>query len=232
MKKISMIVLLTLVTTPAIFAQTTIDFIPSGGYTFSNRTNFGDSYSRINGAANYGASLMFNVNRRFGVELQYDHMGTTSGLYSYGEGITISRGNLSEDYILLGLVPYLGDPNAPVRPFIGGLIGAGVFTPGVDGSPSDTKFTLGAELGTDMYVTPRFGFRIKAQLLSPIDNGEGYYIGQNPSIGNSAPSNVYQFSLNAGVIIGLGRILPNEQRRVMYRRPRPRYYRPAPYPYY
>jgi len=232
MKKISMIVLLTLVTTSAIFAQTTIDFIPSGGYTFSNRTNFGDSYSRIDGAANYGASLMFNVNRRFGVELMYDHIGTTSGLYNYGDGSALSRGNFSEDYILLGLVPYLGDPNAPVRPFIGGLIGAGIFSPGVVGSPSDGKFTLGAELGADMYVTPRFGFRIKAQLLSPIDNGEGYYIGQNPSIGNSAPSNVYQFSLNAGVIIGLGRILPNEQRRVMYRRPRPRYYRPAPYPYY
>jgi hypothetical protein len=175
---------------------------------------------------------MFNVNRRFGVELMYDHMSTTSGLYEYGSGAAISQGNLSADYIMLGLVPYLGDPNAPVRPFFGALMGAGIFTPGVDGSPTDTKFTLGAELGVDMYVTPRFGFRVKAQLLSPIDN-TGYYAGTDGG-GNTyaAASNLYQFSLNAGVIIGLGRVLPTEQRRVMYRRPRPRYYRPAPYPYY
>src|SRR5271163_3416091 len=147
MKKISIVILLTVISTSTILAQTTFDLIPSGGYTFSDRTSFGDSYSRINGAGNLGASLMFNVNRRFGVELMYDHMSTTSGLYEYGTGATISQGNLSADYIMLGLVPYLGDPNAPVRPFFGALMGAGIFTPGVDGSPTDTKFTLGAELG-------------------------------------------------------------------------------------
>jgi hypothetical protein len=232
MKKISMIVLLTLVTTSAIFAQTTVDLIPSGGYTFSDRTNFDAGYGKINGAGNLGASLMFNVNRRFGVELMYDHMSTTTGLYAYGSGTPISQGNLSVNYAMLGLVPYLGDPNAPVRPFFGALIGAGIFSPGVDGTPSDTKFTLGAELGADMYVTPRFGFRIKAQLLSPVDNGSGYYAGSDAGGNNYASLNVYQFSLHAGVIIGLGRELPTEQRRVMYRRARPRYYRPAPYPYY
>ena len=68
MKKVSMIVLLTVLTSSAIFAQTTIDLIPSGGYTFSDRTNFGGGYGRVDGAGNYGASLMFNVNRRFGIE--------------------------------------------------------------------------------------------------------------------------------------------------------------------
>jgi hypothetical protein len=231
MKKIPIIILLTLISTSAILAQTTIDFIPSGGYTFSDRTNFGPGYGRVDGNGNLGGSLMFNVNRRFGVELMYDHMSTTTGLYNYGSGIPISQGNLGINYAMLGLVPYLGDPNAPVRPFLGGLIGAGFFSPGVDGSQSDAKFTLGAELGADMYVTPRFGFRIKAQLLSPIDNGSGYYAGTEASGNNYAALNVYQFSLHAGLIIGLGRVLPVEQqRRVMYRRPR--YYRPAPYPYY
>ena len=90
-----MIVLLTVFTSSVIFAQTTVDFIPSVGYTFSDRTNFGGGYGRVDGAANYGASLMFNVNRRFGVELLYDHMGTTSGIYTYGDGTTLSRGNFS-----------------------------------------------------------------------------------------------------------------------------------------
>jgi hypothetical protein len=233
MKKIPILFLLTLISTSAILAQTTVDLIPSGGYTFSNRTSFNGGYGRLDGNGNLGASLMFNVNRRFGVELMYDHMSTTTGLYNYGSGSPISQGNLSINYAMLGLVPYLGDPNAPVRPFLGGLIGAGFFSSGVDGTQSDAKFTLGAELGADMYVTPRFGFRIKAQLLSPIDNGSGYYAGTETGGNNYANLNVYQFSLHAGLIIGLGRELPVEQqRRVMYRRARPRYYRPAPYPYY
>ncbi|HLX91290.1 MAG TPA: hypothetical protein VKR32_06380 [Puia sp.] len=228
MKKLLVIFLLTLVTKSAILAQTTVDLIPSGGYTFADRTGFGNSYSKVDGAGNLGGSIMFNVNRRFGVELQYSHMSTTTGLYYYG-GVPISYGDLKADYIMLGFVPYLGDPNAPVRPFLGGLIGAGVFSPGVDG-PSDTKFTLGAEFGADMYVTPRFGFRVKAQVMSPFDYGTGYYAGNDASgAPYAAQSNLFQFSLNAGVIIGLGRELPPAQRRVMYGRPRPRYYRPYPY---
>jgi hypothetical protein len=233
MKKVSMIVLLTMLTSSAIFAQTTIDLIPSGGYTFSDRTNLGGGYfGRVDGAGNYGASLMFNVNRRFGIELLYDHMGTTTGVYTYGDGSPQSLGNLSINYAMLGLVPYLGDPNAPVRPFLGALIGAGIFSPGVYASSSDAKFTLGAEFGVDMYVTPRFGFRLKAQVLSPIDNGSGYYTGTDGASNTYANLDLYQFSLNAGIIIGLGRVLPVEHRRTMYRRPRPRYYGPAPYPYY
>jgi hypothetical protein len=232
MKKISLIALLTLITSSAIFAQTTVDFIPSGGYTFGDRTNFGDGYGRINGAGNLGASLMFNVNRRFGVELMYNHMSTTSGFYNYGDGSTLSQGNMSINYIMMGLVPYIGIPNAPVRPFFGALIGAGIFNPGVDGSPTDTKFTLGAELGADLYVTPRFGFRLKGQLISPVDNNSGYYAGTAGGVNTYTGLNLYQFSLNAGIIIGLGRELPYEQQqhRTIYRRPR--YYRPAPYPYY
>ncbi len=231
MKKMSLIALLTLITTSAIFAQTTVDFIPSAGYSFGDRTNLVDGYGRVNGAANLGGSLMFNVNRRFGVELMYNHIGTTSGFYQYGDGATQSLGNLSINYIMMGLVPYIGIPNAPVRPFFGGLIGAGIFSPGVEGPTADTKFTLGAELGADVYVTPRFGFRFKGQLLSPIDNNSGYYAGTNSAGYNVTGLNLYQFSLHAGIIIGLGRELPYEQqqRRTIYRRPR--YYRPAPYPY-
>src|SRR5580658_3434265 len=119
MKKITVLVLFTLVTSSAIFAQTTIDLIPNGGYTFTDRTDFYGGYGKISGAGNYGASLMINVNRRFGVEFLYDHMGTTSGIYNYGDGSVVSQTNMSINYIMLGFVPYLGSPNAPVRPFFG-----------------------------------------------------------------------------------------------------------------
>ena len=57
------------------------------------------------------------------------------------------------------------------------------------------------QLGTNVYVTPRFGFRFKAQLSAPVSgSGGGYYVGSNNS---PAYADIYQFSLNAGLVIGL-----------------------------
>ena len=219
------------------YAQTSIELIPTAGYTFASRTDFYNTYGRIDGAFSFGGSLQFNVNRGFGVELLYNHMATNSGLYQYGYGgDKLAGGNLNMDYYMLGLVQSFTIPNSTVRPFIGLLLGAAEFTPGENGDPNDTKFAVGLQLGTNVYITPRIGLRLKAQLLSPVDAADGgYYFGNFGSGGGlSTYSDIYQFSLSGGLIIGLGRILPKQTPRPNYR-PRPRYYYrypPPPPPYY
>ena len=219
------------------FAQTSVELIPSAGYSFADRVGFYDSYGKIDGAANLGGSLLFNFNRLVGLELMYNHVGTTSGLYQYngyGPNTAVSQGNLSLDYIMMGPVQSFNIPGSPVRPFIGGMLGAAIFSPGVDGYSNDVKFTWGAQMGTNIYFTPRLGLRLKAQLLAPVGGpGDGFYAGND---GTGAPvsaySNVYQFSLNAGLVIGLGRELaPLHPRPALYRGPRYRRRYP-PYPYY
>jgi hypothetical protein len=218
------------------FAQTSIEFIPSAGYTFGDRSDFRQDYAKINGALNLGGSLLFNVNRRFGIELMYNHIGTNSGIYNYGyidQGAQISNGNLSLDYIMAGPVQSFNIPGSPVHPFLGAMLGAAVFTPGVYGYSDDVKFAWGLQFGTNIYFTPRFGLRLKAQLLAPADASDGgFYAGSDAThTPVSAYADVYQFSLNAGLVIGLGRVLPplrpvqNMRRRPGYRR------RYAPYPY-
>ncbi len=232
MKKLVFILAIVLISATTSFAQTFVEFMPSAGYTFSDRVNFYNNYGKIDGALNLGGSVMFNVNRRFGIELMYDHMNTTSGLYQYdgyNQSSQISRGNLALDYIMLGPVQSFNIPGSPVRPFIGAMLGASVFTPGVYGYSNDVHFAWGAQLGTNIYFTPRFGLRLKAQLLAPVDASQGgFYVGSNASGSPvSAYSDIYQFNLSAGLIIGLGRVLPPLQP-VRYMR-RPAYRRYYPY---
>jgi len=228
MRKIAILLPLVLLATIHSFSQTSVEFIPSAGYTFASRTNFYDSYGRIDGGLNLGGSVKFNLNRSFGLEVLYNHMNTKSGLYEYGYGGNKIGGNdLSLDYIMLGGVQSFTIPNSTVRPFIGAFLGAAVFTPGID-DYSDTKFAVGVQLGTNIYVSPRVGIQLKAQLLSPVDAADGgfYFSNYGSGTGLSTYSSIYQFSLNAGLIVGLGRILPEQVfHRTPNRRPGPRHYR-------
>lgn len=213
------------------FAQTSVELIPTAGYTFASRTDFYSDYGRINDGLNLGGSIKFNVTRNFGVEFLYSHMGTESGLYYYGSPrVKEAGGDLSLDYIMVGAVQSFGIPNSTVRPFIGGFLGAAVLTPGANNADysSDTRFAMGVQLGTNIYMSPRFGLQLKAQLLAPVDATAGSYYYSNYGSGGSVStySDIYQFSLNAGLIIGLGRVLPaRTYHQTRTYRPRPRPYR-------
>ena len=211
------------------FAQTSVELIPSGGWTFPSNTDFYDSYGRISGAWNLGGSLKFNLNRDFGIELMYNHMNTQSGLYPYGGGEKYVGGDLQIDYIMIGGVESFNIHNSTVRPFIGGFLGAAVMTPGADpgyDNSSETKFAVGVQLGTNIYVSPRVGLQLKAQMLSPVDGaGTGFYFSNYGSgAGINTYSSIYQFSLNAGIIIGLGDVLSEPVHRVIRRPHARRYY--------
>jgi len=232
MRKIAMILPLAILLGLHSFAQTQVELIPNAGYTFPSRTDFYDVYGRINGGLNLGGSLKFNLNRSLGVEVLYNHMNTQSGVYQYGyDGQKLAGGDLALDYIMLGLVPSFNIPGSTVRPFIGAFLGAAVLTPGANSTySSDTKFAMGLQLGTNIYCSPRVGIQLKAQLLSPVDGvGGGFYF-SNYGVGSnvSGYSGIYQFSLNAGLILGLGQVLPEQ---VYHRSYRPRA-RPRPYRYY
>jgi hypothetical protein len=232
MKKIAILLPLTILLTAYSFAQTQVELIPNAGYTFASRNDFYDTYGRIDGGLNLGGSIKFNLNRSFGLEVLYNHMNTQSGLYQYGYGgEKLAGGDLTLDYIMLGAVQSFNIPNSTVRPFLGAFLGAAVLTPG--SSPdysSDTKFAMGLQLGTNIYFSPRVGLQLKAQLLSPVDGAGGGFYFSNYGAGSdiSAYSSIYQFSLNAGLIIGLGQVLPEQ---VYHRSARPRA-RPRPYRYY
>lgn len=228
MRKIILILPALLFLSAHSFAQTSVELIPTAGYTFASRNDFYDTYGRIADGLSYGGSIKFNVNRSFGIEVLYSHMNTTSGLYYYGPDHTpIDEGNLRFDYIMAGPVESFNIPNSTVRPFIGAMLGAAIMTPDANsGYSSDTRFAVGFQLGTNIYVSPRVGIQLKAQVLSPVDGAGGglFFSNYGGGGGIDTYSSIYQFSLGGGLIIGLGRVLPAQGYRPV-RRGRPRYYR-------
>lgn len=226
MRKIGMLLPVILMVTRS-FAQTSVEFVPQAGYTFADRQDFYNTYGRISGGLNVGGAINFNINRDFGIQLLYNHQATNSGLYAYGYdgGGNLTFANLHLDYIMAGPVASFNVPNSTVRPFIGVLLGAAIMTPEANsGYSQTTNFAAGFQLGTNIYFTPRVGLQLKAQVLSPVNTIGNTFFNYTSSAGPDPnfDASIYQFSLSAGLIIGIGRVLPAK----VYRpRPRRRFYR-------
>jgi hypothetical protein len=229
MRKIAIILSVVLVVLSAgrTLAQTSVELIPQVGYAFPERNDFFNTYGRVAGGLNLGGAINFNINRNVGIEVLYNHVSSSSGLYNYGYdgGTQINGGNLSQDFIMAGPVISGNIPNSTVRPFLGVLLGADIMTPAA-GFQSNTYFAAGFQLGTNIYISPRVGIQLKAQFLSAAGGAGGAFYYNNYYSGGINPNqSTYQFTLGGGLIIGLGRVLPQPHPRPAYRRPRPRYYR-------
>jgi len=206
MKKTALLSLFTFVCIFHTMAQTSFELVPTGGYTFPDQVNFYNAYGRIESSLNWGGSLIFNASRHFGIEMMYNRIDASSGIYNYGSQSLLQKQDVSINYIMAGPVQNITFPESSLQLFFGGLLGAAIFSPNPVDNTNNTKFAWGVNMGTNVYVSPRLGIKLKAQLLSPVQGASGgYYFG---NFGGAAATYgytaIYQFGLNAGLIIGLG----------------------------
>jgi hypothetical protein len=218
------------------FGQSAVEFIPMAGYTFPDKLRFDQSFGRIGDALNVGGSFQFNFTRHFGLELMYNRVDATAKMYDYGSSpndAPFYKTQAGINYLTLGPVSRIQVPGSPVHLFFGALIGAAIYTPGPDNFSSNAAFAWGLQTGTDIYFNRRLGLRLSARLLSAnaTDQGSGYYFGSFGEThgGYFANPPIYQFGFNAGLIIGLGRALPEYTRPAV--RPQRRHV-PPPRRYY
>ena len=208
-------------------AQSSIEFIPQGGYTFADQLNFNSTFGRIDAGFNYGGSFQFNFNRHIGIEFLYNRMQVPAKLYNYGAlpgDVPIYQTSAGINYIMAGPVSSFPLPGSPVSLFFGADLGAAIFTPSPNSFSSNAAFAYGFQAGTNIYVDPRFGIRLSARLLGTAPTSSGYYFGGWGDTGGYYSSNpgIVQFGFNVGIIIGLGQILP------AYQQPQRRYRTPPP----
>ena len=212
------------------FAQSSIEFIPTGGYTFGDKLNFANTFGRIDAAFNYGGSFQFNFNRHMGIEVAYNRMQAPAKLYNYGAipgDAPTYQTSAGINYIMAGPVTRFPLPESPVSLFMGADLGAAIFTPSPNSFSSNAAFAYGFQAGADIFVDPQFGIRLSARLLGTAPTSSGYYFGYWGDPGGSYFTNpgLLQFGFNLGIIIGLGKVLPAYQHAVMQTRPpHPRIY--------
>jgi Outer membrane protein beta-barrel domain len=208
-------------------AQSSIEFIPQGGYTFADQLNFNSTFGRIDAGFNYGGSFQFNFNRRIGFEMMYNRMQVPAKLYNYGAlpgDVPIYQTSAGINYIMAGPVTSFPLPESPVSLFFGADLGAAIFTPSPNSFSSNATFAYGFQAGTNIYVDSHFGIRLSARLLGTAPPSSGYYFGGWGYPGGyyySEPG-IVQFGFNVGFIIGLGKTLPT------YQKPQRHYSNPPP----
>jgi opacity protein-like surface antigen len=215
------------------FAQSSIEFIPMGGYTFGDKLQFNNSFGQVSTAWNYGGSIQFNLNRHFGIEVMYNRMDVTAKMYNYGAfpgDAPIYQTNAGINYIMVGPNASFPLPNSPVSLFLGASLGAAIFSPSPQDFTSNAKFAYGLQAGANIYITPQFGIRLSGRLLGTAP-ADGYYFGQWGEPGGGGYYNynpgLVQFGFNVGFIVGLGRVLPadqQKQRATRHARPPRKYY--------
>lgn len=212
-------------------AQTSIEFIPTGGYTFGDKVDFYSTFGKIDAGFNYGGSFQFNINRRLGIEVMYNRMQVPAKLYPYGAvpgDVPQYQTSAGINYIMAGPVSSFPLPGSPVSLFVGADLGAAIFTPAPNSFSSNAAFAYGFQAGANIYVDPRFGIRLSGRLLGTAPSSSGYYFGYWGDPGGYYYTNpgLIQFGFNVGIIIGLGKVLPVYQK--VYRQPR----QPKPRKYY
>lgn len=210
-------------------AQSTIEFIPQGGYTFGDKLSFASTFGRIEAGFNYGGSFQFNFNRRLGLEVMYNRMQVPAQLYNYGAvpgDMPIYQTSAGINYIMAGPVSRFPLPGSPVSLFMGADLGAAIFTPSPNSFSSNAAFAYGFQAGTDIFLDPRFGIRLSARLLGTAPTSSGYYFGNWGDPGGYYFTNpgLVQFAFNVGIIIGLGKELPEYQKSSRPPRPPRKYY--------
>jgi hypothetical protein len=215
------------------FAQSSIEFIPTGGYTFADKVNFSNTFGRVEAGFNYGGSFQFNFNRHLGIEMAYNRMQVPAKLYNYGAipgDNPVYQTSAGINYIMAGPVSRFPLPESPVSLFMGADLGAAIFTPSPNSFSSNAAFAYGFQAGADIFVDPQVGIRLSARLLGTAPTSSGYYFGYWGDPGGSyiTTPGLVQFAFNAGIIIGLGKPLPAYQHPA--RQPRPVH--PRKYYYY
>lgn len=180
-----------------------------GGYTFRDRFPLGGTYGfgginyyytegEIKESAHFGGGLEFEFRPNMAVEIYYQNQPTTGSIRFSNWDAT--SGDVSVNYLMLGGLRYAPFSDK-VKGFGGLLLGAAWADSNYG---SSTKFAWGGRLG--LFITPsdRFGIRLGAQLLSPVQGaGGGLYFGTGgASAGVSTYSTIYQFGFFGGISIG------------------------------
>lgn len=176
-----------------------------GGYTFKDRFSLSGTYNgytyqeaAINESAHFGAGLEFEVRPNKAVELYYQNQATTGYIES-----TFSRNEIdvSVNYAMLGGLGYAPFSDL-VKGYGGILLGAAWMNSDFG---SSTKVAWGGRLGLLISPNERFGIRLGAQVLSPIQGaGGGLYFGTGGAgAGVSTYSTIYQFAFMGGIAIGM-----------------------------
>ena len=192
-----MLVVLVL-TAPAQAEAQQIEITPFVGYQFGGELEeIGDEpiTRKLDQSPTWGLMLDFGITNLDQVEFYYSSQGTDLNRdVEPAVGVTI-------DHFQIGAIHQYA-PNRPVNPYIGISLGASRFVVGGD---SDTRFSGSLSGGVKMVVSDHLGFRFDARVFGISTGSNPITCSEELCIGYPDTSIIWQYTVNAGVMIHFGR---------------------------
>jgi opacity protein-like surface antigen len=168
-----------------------------GGYTFSDKVEFDNSYARVEDGFEYGAGLEYFFIENSSIELKYNRLDTRLPLYApTGTQLNAGDDKGAVNYVLANYTHYFGAASQKAQPFLGA--GAGLSILETPQSGSGTYFAWEIKGGVKIKTSSPLSINLHAYLQSmSAAVGNDYYWTYNGLVGVSDYVSTYQFGLGA-----------------------------------
>lgn len=160
----------------------TVEIIPSYGYQFGSKLNYGPNYLKAKDSDQYGISVGYGMDENLIIGLSYTRMSTELRIRDRIVSPAENRlSDLNFDWFQLGATRYFQTDK--VRPFAGGGLGLVVISPkdvntaiATRGLESTTRFAFSFKAGVNIMFSDRVGLNLQGNLFLPVEWG-GVYVG-------------------------------------------------------
>lgn len=184
----------------------TVEIIPSYGYQFGAKLNYGANYIKLKDSDQWGISVGFETFDDTMIEVSYTRQSSEIRIRDIISSPVEDRlTDVNGDWFLVGGTKYF--PNGNVRPFVGGALGVVVVTPNnenrdsfpnIPSYSSDTNFAFSFKGGVNIMFSDHVGINIQGNLMFPVNYG-GFYIGTGGG-GVGVTSTVVMGGVSGGLV--------------------------------
>jgi outer membrane protein W len=168
-----------------------------GGYNFSDKVEFGNSYGYVEEAFQYGGGIEYFYFQNNSVEVKYLRSDMNMPLYGpLGTQLNKGDDDGAINYILVGGTSYFGSASQTVLPYIGAGLGVGIVETPQSGN--ETTFAWDLKLGMKIKTASVVSVNLQAYLQSATAAvGNSYYYTYYGIVPVTDYVSVYQFGLGA-----------------------------------
>jgi len=170
-----------------------------GGYAFSDKVEFDNSYGYVEDGFEYGAGLEYFIMENNSIELKYNRLDTKLPLYGPA-GVQVNAGDDKGaiNYVFLNYTYYFGSNTQKALPFLGA--GAGVSILETPQSGNGTYFAWEVRAGVKIKTDSPLSINLHAYLQSmSAAVGNDYYWTYIGVVGVTDYVSTFQFGLGASL---------------------------------
>jgi opacity protein-like surface antigen len=170
-----------------------------GGYTFSDKVEYNNSYGYVEDGFEYGGGLEYFFVKNSSIELKYNRLDTKLPLYGpMGTQINAGDDKGAINYILADYTHYFETGSAKMLPYLGA--GAGIAILETPQSGSGTYFAWELKAGVKIKTNSPLSININAYMQSMAAAvGNSYYWTYIGVVGVTDYVSTYQFGLGAAL---------------------------------